>query len=96
MSMNRKDKVLIGTFIGVAAVITMTVILSICGVVFGNRSIMDATMSFERGIIAMPDGSIVEGRVSSWLDFEDGDQIQVRINGKTYLTHSSNVILISE
>ena len=28
-------------------------------------------------------------------DFEDGDQLQIRIDGKTYLVHSSNVVLIS-
>ena len=41
-------------------------------------------------------GEVVEGKVSSWTDFEDGDQIQVKIDGKTYLVHSSNVVLISD
>ena len=40
-------------------------------------------------------GQVVEGKVSSWTDYEDGDQLQVKINGKTYLVHSSNVVLIS-
>ena len=39
---------------------------------------------------------IVEGKVASWTDFEDGDQIQVKIDGKTYLVHSANIVLISE
>ena len=62
----------------------------------GNVQIMDTTWSFERAIIELPNGDIIEGKVSSWKDFEDGDQIQVKIDGKTYLVHSSNVVLISE
>ena len=61
-----------------------------------NKSWFDATYSFERAMIAMPNGDIIEGRVSSWTDFNDGDQIQLKIGGKTYLTHISNVTLISE
>lgn len=61
-----------------------------------NKQIWDITYSFERAVIAMPDGHIVEGKVDSWKDFDDADQIQVKIGGKTYLTHISNVVLISE
>ena len=61
-----------------------------------NKQMVDLTYSYERAIICLPNGEIVEGRVSSWTDFEDGDQIQVRIEGKTYLVHSSNIALISE
>ena len=61
-----------------------------------NKQMVDLTYSYEYAIIGLPNGEVVEGKVSSWKDFEDGDQIQVRINGKTYLVHSSNVVLISE
>ena len=61
-----------------------------------NKQMVDLTYSYERAIICLPNGEIVEGRVSSWTDFEDGDQIQVKINGKTYLVHSSNIVLISD
>jgi ribosomal protein S1 len=57
---------------------------------------VDLTYSYEYAIIGLPNGEVVEGKVSSWTDFEDGDQIQVRIDGKTYLVHSSNVVLISD
>ena len=53
------------------------------------------TYSYEYAIIGLPNGEVVEGKVSSWTDFEDGDQLQIRIDGKTYLVHSSNVVLIS-
>ena len=61
-----------------------------------NKQMVDLTYSYEYAIISLPNGEIVEGKVSSWTDFEDGDQIQVKINGKTYLVHSSNIVLISD
>lgn len=60
-----------------------------------NKQMVDLTYSYEYAIIALPNGEVVEGKVSSWTDYEDGDQLQVKINGKTYLVHSSNVVLIS-
>ena len=60
-----------------------------------NKQMVDLTYSYERAILSLPNGEVVEGKVSSWTDFEDGDQIQVKIAGKTYLVHSSNVVLIS-
>ena len=61
-----------------------------------NKQMVDLTYSYEYAIIGLPNGEVIEGRVSSWTDFEDGDQIQVKIDGKTYLVHSSNVVLISK
>ncbi len=61
-----------------------------------NKQMVDLTYSYERAIILLPNGEVVEGRVSSWTDFEDGDQLQVKIEGKTYLVHSTNVVLISD
>ena len=60
-----------------------------------NKQVMDLTYSYERAIICLPNGEIVDGKVTSWTDYEDGDQIQVKIDGKTYLVHSSNIALIS-
>ena len=61
-----------------------------------NKQMVDLTYSYERAILQLPNGEVIEGRVSSWTDFEDGDQIQVKIDGKTYLVHSSNIVLISD
>ena len=62
----------------------------------GNRALFDTTYTFDRAIISLPDGSIIDGKVQSWTDYEDGDQIQVKIDGTTYLVHSSEVALIAE
>lgn len=83
----------------IALVITIIILilsgLGVFGTVY-NKQLWDVTFSFERAVIAMPDGHIIEGKVDSWKDFNDADQIQVKMGGKTYLTHISNVVLISE
>ena len=61
-----------------------------------NKQMVDLTYSYEYAIIGLPNGQVVEGKVTSWTDYEDGDQLQVKIDGKTYLVHSSNVVLISK
>lgn len=61
-----------------------------------NKQLFDSTYSYEKAIFSLPNGEIIEGKVSSWTDFEDGDQIQVKVDGKQYLIHSSNIVLISE
>ena len=78
------------------AILLCSLILTTVAVLSGcNKQMVDLTYSYEYAIISLPNGEIVEGKVSSWTDFEDGDQIQVRIAGKTYLVHSSNIVLIS-
>jgi hypothetical protein len=83
-------KKVIALLLAVIAVLTVLV-LSGC-----NKQMLDLTYSYEYAIIALPNGEVVEGKVSSWTDYEDGDQLQVKIDGKTYLVHSSNVVLISK
>lgn len=61
---------------------------------FGNKQLFDFNNKFTHAIIYSPGGDIVkQGTVESWTDFEDGDQLQVKIDGVTYLTHASLIIL---
>ncbi len=62
----------------------------------GNKQIFDFTYEFDKAIISLPNGEVVECKIDSWTDYEDGDQIQVKINGVTYLVHSSDIVLIKE
>lgn len=78
----------------IVLIATGVLILSMVGC--GNRKFVDTTYTFEKAIIALPNGDIVQGEIQSWKDFADGDQIQVKIDGKTYLTHIENAVLISE
>ena len=71
--------------------------LVLCGCQIGNRNIgWDTTQTFRWAIIQLGNGELIEGAVESWRDFEDGDEVQLTINGITYLTHYSNVILTTE
>lgn len=56
-----------------------------------NRQVIDTTFSYDNAILALPDGSVISGK-----DYDDGDQIQVKIDGTTYLVHSANIALIKE
>ena len=71
-------------------VLIVAVFLAGCG---SNRQWFDTTSEFDYAMIRLPDGKVVEGAVETWRGFDDGDQLQVRINGTTYLTHSCNVVL---
>lgn len=60
-----------------------------------NYQMVDLTYNFDYAYIKLPTGEVIEGEVQAWRDYEDGDQLQVTINDVTYLTHASNVCLIS-
>ena len=77
-------------------VLALALVLVLAVLTGCNRQLFDTTYSFDYAILTLPNGKVVEGKVDSWLDYEDGDQIQVKINGKTYLVHSSNIALIAE
>jgi hypothetical protein len=82
----------------IAAIVVALLLLCVC-IMFagcGNRQGFDTTWSFERAIIFLPDGEKIEGKVTRWRDYGGSDMMQVTIDDKTYLTHSSNVVLVSE
>lgn len=81
-----KKKVLVGLVVGIMS-------MSLVGC---NKQVFDTTYSYERAILCLPNGEVIEGKVQSWTDFEDGDQIQAKIDGKQYLIHSEDIVLISE
>ncbi len=62
----------------------------------GNRQLIDMKYRFDRAVISLPNGEVIDGKISSWLDFDDSDAVQITIDGKTYLTHYTNVCLIEE
>ena len=83
----------IKSIIIIIAIIAIFAMLTSCEEIY-NRQIVDTVWNFDYAIISMPNGEIIEENVQSWLDFENSDQIQIRIDGVTYLTHISNAILI--
>lgn len=77
----------------------LVLILISCTGCFYDKQLFDATYHYDRAIVYLPNGEIVEGRVSSWTSwtsFGDGGAVQITIDGKTYLTHICNVCLIDD
>ncbi len=74
-----------------AAVLLIGASLTSC-----NMQVVDTKYNFDKAIISLPNGEVVEGEVESWLDDDNSDQIQVEINGTTYFCHHSDVVLIQE
>ena len=83
----------------------LVVVLVLCLAVFagcsvkktGNR-IVDGkdVQTFTYAYVKLGDETIVKGFVTQWRDYSDGDEVQVLIGGKYYLTHYSNVVLIAD
>lgn len=77
----------------VALLVVGALVLSGCSL--GNREVgWDLKQSFDEAIIILHNGEMIEGKIDSWRDFDKSDAVQVTIEGTTYLTHYSNVILI--
>ena len=75
--------------IAVFLILIFAVFLSGC-----NKQIIDMTYNYNYVTIYSPGGDIIaQGKVQSWTDYEDGDQLQVKIDGVMYLTHANNVVL---
>lgn len=78
----------------IATVLALGMVISMSGC--GNRQIIDLTYNYKYAVISLPNGDIVEGAVESWRDYDDGDQLQVTVDGVTYLLHAANVALMTE
>lgn len=79
------------------ALILGTIVITASSIVgCGNKDMFDTVYTYDNVIMKLPDGSIIEGNVESWTDYKDGDQFQIKVNGKTYLVHSEDCVLIAE
>lgn len=76
------------------AVVLFVVAVVVCICTACNMNVIDLTYSYNYAYIRLQNGEVIEGPVSSWRDYEDGDQLQVTIDGKTYLVHASNCTLV--
>ena len=61
-----------------------------------NRGITDFHQKFDYAYIYFGDKLVVEGEVEKWWDYDNSDIVQVQIDGKVYLTHSANVLLVQK
>ena len=88
---NIRNKLKIAILV-VLAVATMFIVSS-CG----NRQVgIDTNQSFSRAWIKLGN-NMVEMHIKAWRDFREGDEIQITAeDGTVYLTHYSNVVLMSK
>ena len=77
-----------------AVMITSLMILGLAGC--GNKDMFDTVYTFNRAIIKLPNGEVIEGKIDRWADYEDGEQLQITIAGTIYLVHSSKCVLIND
>ena len=71
----------------ISIVLVLTLLLKGC-----NYQAVDLTYKYNYDYIEIGNQTI-EGKVDAWRDYE-GEQLQIVINGITYLTSSNNVVLI--
>ncbi len=76
-------------------VFTMLLMLSLFTAGCGNYQMFDTTFTYNYAIIRLQNGEVIEGKVEKWTDYE-GEQLQVAIDGVTYLTNSLNCTLIAK
>lgn len=72
----------------ISALLIGTLFISGC-----NKQILDLNYKYNYAYIQLQNGEVIEGRVETWQDYE-GEQLQVKIDGVTYLTSSYNCTLI--
>jgi len=77
----------------------LLVIGLLCGVLLtgcGNHALFDTVYTFDKAIINLGNGEVIEVDVKSWEDYE-GEQLQIIAeDGTVYLTSSYNCTLIRE
>ena len=71
--------------------LVLAVVMCMSMTACGNKQFFDTTYTFDKAIISLPNGEVVEGGVESWTDYEDGDQIQVKIGDTTYIVNNAEI-----
>ena len=84
----------------------LVVLLLVCIAVFagcesyyktGNRITGGKDVqTFTYCYIVLDGQEIARGSITQWRDYDNSDVVQVLVNGKFYLTHYSNVVLIAD
>lgn len=76
------------------------VVAMLCGcdsVQTGNRVVAGKDVqTFTYAYIALGGERMVEGYITQWRDYDESDVVQVMIDGKYYLTHYTNVLMIAD
>lgn len=60
-----------------------------------NKQVMDFEYDFDKAVCNY-NGEKFTLKIDKWKDYDDGEQLQIKSNGKTYLISANNCYLISE
>lgn len=84
----------------VLVMVVCTLLLSSCDESYyksGNRITGGKDVqTFTYAYVVLDGQEIARGAITQWRDYENSDVVQVLVNGKYYLTHYSNVVLIAD
>lgn len=81
----------------IVLLIAITLVLSGCEKKSGNRITGGKDVqTFNYCYVVLDGQEIVRGSVTNWRDYDNSDVVQVLVNGKYFLTHYSNVVLIAD
>jgi len=86
-----------------AAILLLVAILCVCtscdsnyyktgNRITGGKDVQTFTYAY----VVLDGQEIARGAITQWRDYDNSDVVQVLVNGKYYLTHYSNVVLIAD
>ena len=52
--------------------------------------------TFTYAYVVLGGKEVARGAVTQWRDYDNSDTVQVLVNGKFYLTHYTNVVLVAD
>ena len=84
----------------IMVLVIATLLLSSCDESYyktGNRITGGKDVqTFTYAYIILDGQEIAKGAITQWRDYDESDVVQVLVNGKYYLTHYSNVVMIAD
>ena len=70
-------------------------LLSIVALTGCNYKMFEFQYQYDSAEIKLQNGEIIRGKIEEWRDYE-GEQLQIKIDGVTYLVNSYNVTMFVE
>lgn len=90
-------KHLVKIIIAIILLVSCLFIFAGCERKMGNRIVGGKDVqTFTYAYVDLGGHNIQEGAVTQWRDYDDSDTVQVLVNGKFYLTHYTNVVLVAD
>ena len=80
----------------ITIIITLLLVVSLAGCNYRGYDFVDTNYHFNRAIIEIPGGEIIEVEVAKWAD-AGGEQLTITDKaGNRYLVHTENCVLIED